>query len=254
MLLLIFIERMSIQDFGRFHLSLLQASRHTRQVGLIDRLSILIEVIPCLVCMGKTQTKAIVALILQSISIFVLLVVIGFLIAFMASNFTLCLGFQCYQNSTTFASYLNDTYLPYSSYNYTILKRAFIVSELVCSFVYIVFAVMYILLFIRCLKKLPKTPPVALAVPQTSPAKIHMTSHTQRTTTHVSNISSIGQLPSAKSSLTVTNPSAPNSPYYRAQKVCPNCKHVSPYVPEKNIVECPNCHYQSPYVEHAQQS
>ena len=201
--------------------------------------------------MGKTQTKAMVALVLQCISIVVILVVIGFLIAFMATNFTLCLGFQCSQNTTTFAANLNDTYLAMSSYSYTILKRAFIVSELVCSFIYIVFAVMYIGLFIRCMKQLPSIRPIARATTTTT---TRQKSHISRvTTTHVSTISNISQAPSATSNRTAANPSAPNSPYNRAQKVCPNCQYVSPYVPEKNIVECPNCHYQSPYVEHAQQ-
>jgi exosome complex RNA-binding protein Csl4 len=41
--------------------------------------------------------------------------------------------------------------------------------------------------------------------------------------------------------------------YNVAQQVCPNCKHVSPYIPQGNIVQCPSCGYQSSLVEHAQQ-
>lgn len=245
---------MSIQAFGPFRSFSLQRSRLMQRVSSTKASCVpehSTDLPLCLVCMGKTQTKAIVALVLQIIAIVVLLVVMGFLIAFMATNFTLCLGFQCSQNTTTFAANLNDTYLAMSSYSYTILKRAFIVSELVCSFVFVVFAVMYIGLFIQCMKKLPDIRPIARA---TTEATTRRKSRQSRvTTTHVSSISDMSQIPSPTSNRTKTNPSAPNSPYYRAQKICPNCQYVSPYIPEKNVVECPSCHYQSPYVEHAQQ-
>lgn len=48
------------------------------------------------------------------------------------------------------------------------------------------------------------------------------------------------------------SPSAIRSTY-NAQKVCPNCQHVSPYILNENILKCPKCNYQSNLVEHAQQ-
>jgi hypothetical protein len=185
------------------------------------------------VCTKRTQTKAIIALIFQLISVSVVIIVIVFLIIFIASSFTLCLGFQCYQNSST----------RFSSSDYISLKRAFISCELACSFIYIILALIYIILFIKCYKKLPRNNsiirPVSIQRKQLStlsrksrPWSLLVSSHKR----------------SAINKRTRVLPS-----HIGAQKVCPNCKHVSPYIPEGNIVECPKCRYQSPLVEHAQQ-
>jgi hypothetical protein len=166
------------------------------------------------VCTKRTQTKAIIALIFQLISVSVVIIVIVFLIIFIASSFTLCLGFQCYQNSST----------RFSSSDY-------------------ILALIYIILFIKCYKKLPRNNsiirPVSIQRKQLStlsrksrPWSLLVSSHKR----------------SAINKRTRVLPS-----HIGAQKVCPNCKHVSPYIPEGNIVECPKCRYQSPLVEHAQQ-
>jgi hypothetical protein len=167
-----------------------------------------------------------------------MIVVVVFMIIFIASNFTLCLGFQCSQNASTF----------YSSSDYITLKRAFISCELVCSVIYIILSAIYIILFIKCYKKIPAINPIirppsiqhkrqlSNLSKKSRPWSLSMASY---------NRSDINERTHVLSSSAIT--------HAIAQKVCPNCKHVSPYIPEGNIVECPQCGYQSPLVEHAQQ-
>jgi len=110
------------------------------------------------VCTNKRQTKAIIALIFQ---LFVLFAVIGFLITFICNDFTLCFDFQCDQTSTSFTSSSNNTSsLTFSSTTYTILKRVFIICELVCSVIFIIFSIIYIILFIKCSRQLPRIHPI----------------------------------------------------------------------------------------------
>jgi hypothetical protein len=192
-----------------------------------------------LVCATRTQTKATVALGLQILSIVVVFVVIGFLMAFIATNFKLCVSFQCYQNSST--SYSNSTY--------TTLKQAFISTELACSVVHITLSVMYIIAFVKCYKKLPRVHPLVIGLPRENTVMKRQVSVISR---HLSAVSSTSYNRSLISARTRASSLSARS-YYGAQKICPNCKYVSPYYPEENIVECPRCKYRSQYVEHAQQ-
>lgn len=214
----------------------------------------------------RTQTKATVALILQVLSIFVMMIVIGFLIAFIATGFTLCLGIQCSQSSST----------SFSSSDYSALKKAFISTEFVCSIGYVVCSIIYIVLFVKCYKKLPRIHPLV----RREPSRISIekrkfsTVSTKSRPLSVSVVSSNNQLINSEhirltSSTTVatgttgttaatgaagTVPATNTSiAYTGVEKMCPNCRHISPYIPSGYIVECPNCKYQSPLVEHAQQ-
>ncbi len=194
-----------------------------------------------LVCMKRTQTKALVALILQIISILVLFVVIGFLIAFIASNFTLCLGIQCSQGASTY----------YSSSTYTSLKAAFISCELAFAVIYIILSIIYIILYIKCYQKIPTVNPVVRSVPLRSSMgtrQLGTLSQASRTWPQSSlsynPVDMSEQMRISTSSIT---------PYNGAQQVCPICQHVSPYISSRNIVQCPKCGYRSPFVEHAQQ-
>jgi hypothetical protein len=170
-----------------------------------------------------------------------MMAVMGFLIAFIVSGFTLCLGFQCYLNSST----------TFSSSTYTTLKQAFIGCELACSAAYIILSITYIIFFIKCYKKLPRIHPVVQRLPTQTVIENRQLSSLSRTSRPYSmsvisdNQQDINERISALSSSTAT--------YSGAQKICPNCRHVSPYIPLGNIVECPSCKYQSPLVEHAQQ-
>ncbi len=187
-------------------------------------------------------------MIFQSIAIFVLLAVIGFLIAFIISDFTLCFGFQCNQTSTTFISTSNTTYFTYSSTMYAILKRIFIICELVCAVIFIIFSIIYIILFIKCLKQLPHIHPLIHALPIQSAVSNRLTSSVSQSISmsHVNYIQSdvreqIHMAPSA------------TGLSYNAQKICPNCQYLSPYIPNEDVLRCPECDYQSHLVEHAQQ-
>lgn len=195
-----------------------------------------------LVCSTRTQTKAIIALILQLISIIVLLTVIGFLIAFIASNFTLCVASQCSQASST----------SFSSSNYLTLKQAFISTELVCSIIYIILSIIYIILFIKCYKKIPPIHPIIRRLPTQSAMGSRQLSTLSQKSRSWSTLTGHHNRVNNNEHSRILSSSASTS-YNGAQKVCPNCKHVSPYIPQGNIVECPNCKYQSPLVEHAQQ-
>jgi hypothetical protein len=194
------------------------------------------------VCATRTQTKATIALGLQILSAVVMFVVIGFLMAFIATNFKLCIGFQCYQKSST--SYSNSTYF--------ILKQAFISTELACSVVHITLTIMYIILFVKCFKQLPRVHPLVVGLPRESTMITRQASVMSRTSRHLSAVSRTSHPPSVVSARTRVSALSARS-YYGAQKICPNCKYVSAYQPEENIVECPRCNYQSPFVEHAQQ-
>jgi hypothetical protein len=166
----------------------------------------------------------------------------GFLMAFIATNFTLCIGFQCSQNSST----------PYSTSAYASLKQAFISCELACSIVYITLSIMYIILFIKCFKKLPRVHPLVVGVPRENTiVNRQVSSFLSRTSQHWSMSSTSYNRSDATDRINILSSSTLS--YYSAQKICPNCKHVSPYIPEGNILECPSCKYQSPLVEHAQQ-
>lgn len=200
-----------------------------------------------LVCTKKTQTKATVALVLQCVTIPVLLVVIGFLIAFVASDFTLCIGSQCSQTSTTFVSEYNRSKFSFSAATYTLLKRVFIVCELVCAVIFTQLSIIYIVVYVKCLQKLPHIHPVRRLPPITT-AVNHQSISSARSLSMAS-IQHAQSTVSSQSQRLVSKTSG----YYQAQKVCPECGHVSPYVPATNIVECPKCHYRSPFVEHAQQ-
>jgi hypothetical protein len=191
--------------------------------------------------MKRTQTKALVALILQIISILVLFVVIGFLIAFIASNFTLCLGFQCSHSASTY----------YSSSTYTSLKAAFISCELAFSIIYIILSIIYIIFYIKCYNKIPTINPVVRSVPLQSAMgtrQLGTLSQASRSWPQSASTYNRGDMsePIRVSTSSIT-------PYNGAQQVCPICKHVSPYISLGNIVQCPKCGYQSPFVEHAQQ-
>ncbi|CAF0872366.1 unnamed protein product [Rotaria sordida] len=193
------------------------------------------------VCAKNTLTKAMITLFLQIISILVMLVVIGFSIAFIATNFTLCFGYQCSQTSST----------SYSSPTYTILKRAFISCELVFSIIYIMLSIIYVILFIKCYNKISSIHPIVHSLPVQSAIS----------NKKLSNLSQSSQSwslsPSSNNRSNINEPvriiSSTNILYNVAQKVCPNCKYVSPYIPQGNTIECPKCGYQSNLVEHAQQ-
>ena len=104
---------------------------------------------------ARTQTKATITLALQILSIVVVLVMMGFSMVFIiATNFTLCLGFQCSQNFST----------TYSSSVYNTLKQAFISTELACSIVYITLAIMYTIVFVKYYRKLPRVHPLVVGV------------------------------------------------------------------------------------------
>ena len=230
---------MFIQVFGVFHFFLHQRSVVTRVVRIkihsIDPLDF-----SCFskVLFDKTRTKATIALVLQSISIFVLLVSIGFLIAFISTTFTMCLGTQCSQTSNSFVSQSNTSPYRFSTETYYQLKRIFIGFQLALSLLFIICSIIYIILFIRCSNEVPHIYPIQ------DVETIDKLSTGQRLTSIPSSVRS-----GRSSTIVYTTTTS----YYRAQKVCPNCKHVSEYVPDKDIVECPKCKYQSPLVEHAQQ-
>jgi len=197
----------------------------------------------------------------------VMLVVMGFLMAFIVSNYTLCFGFQCSQSASTY----------FSSSTYNSLKQAFISCELACSIIYILLSIIYIIVFIKCYKQIPRIHPKVRA---SSSVRSTVTGHRQSSTLsrisghrQSSNLSRIsGHRQSSNLSRISRHESMSTISYNRsditekqrilststtsqslAQKVCPNCKNVSPYIPQGNIVECPHCKYQSPLVEHAQQ-
>ncbi|CAF0825378.1 unnamed protein product [Rotaria sp. Silwood1] len=192
------------------------------------------------VCATKTQTKAIVALILQIISMLVMLVVIGFLITFIATNFTLCLGFQCFQTSSS----------SHSSSTYTTIKQVFIVCELVFSIIYTILSIIYIILFIKCYNKISRIHPIVHSLPVSSGIS-------NKTLTNFSRSRQSGSVSTISNNRSNINEQvrlvSSTYAYNGAQKVCPNCKHVSSYMPQENIIECPKCGYQSNLVEHAQQ-
>jgi hypothetical protein len=170
-----------------------------------------------------------------------MLIVIGFLIAFISSNFTLCLGFQCSQSSST----------SLSSSTYNTLKQAFIATEFVSSILYIILSIIYIILFIKCYKKLPRIHPIVrLEVVQSAIDKRQLSNLTS-TSLYWSNSTISYNRPDHNEQSLILSSSTIS--YNGAQKLCPNCQFVSPYVPNENIVECPSCKYQSPLVEHAQQ-
>jgi ribosomal protein S27AE len=177
--------------------------------------------------------------------------VVGFLIAFIASNFTLCLGFQCSQASTTFASTSNTAYFTFSSSTYTLLKQVFIICELVCAVIFIIFSIIYIILFVKCSKKLPRIHPVVPPAPVKSAANNRLTSSLTQSSRPLS-MSQRSHIPSAATQQTRMTPLSAES-YHTAEKICPNCGHISPYTPNDDILECPKCNYQSNLVEHAQQ-
>jgi len=190
-------------------------------------------------------------LIFQSIAIFVLLVVIGFLIAFIISDFTLCFGFQCDQTSTTFVSTSNPNYLTFSSTMYGILKRVFIISELVCAVIFIIFSIIYIILFIKCLKKLPYIHPLKHTLPIRSAVSNRLKSSISQSSQSIS-MSYVNYIQSDVREQSHMAPSATRLSY-NAQKRCPKCQYISPYIPNEDVVKCPKCNYQSHLVEHAQQ-
>jgi hypothetical protein len=176
-----------------------------------------------------------IALVLQLISILVILIVISFLIAFLATNFTLCLAFQCSQNSST----------SFSSSTYIVLKQAFISCELVCTIIFLILSIIYIILFIKCYQKLPR-----------NHSSIHPMDNRQLSTlSKTSRPWSMSTISYNRSDIPKKNREIPSATlsYYSAQKVCSNCQYISPYIPQGNMVECPKCSYQSPLVEHAQQ-
>ncbi|UJR10382.1 hypothetical protein I4U23_014587 [Adineta vaga] len=189
------------------------------------------------VCTKRTRTKSFIALILQSISIVVVLLVIGFLIAIVASDFSLCLGFQCSQQASTY----------FSSSTYNFLKRAFILCELLCAIIYIILSILYIVLFIKryhTSKRIDSTRSVSPV--RTTIVRRRLPTSSRKSQLLVgSNRLNVNEKTYVLSSSLVA--------YNGAQQVCPICKHISVYIPHGNIVQCPKCSYQSPLVEHAQQ-
>jgi len=203
------------------------------------------------VCTNKSQMKATVALIFQSIAIFILLAVIGFLIAFIIRDFTLCFGFQCDQTSTTFISTSNTTYFTYSSIIYGILKRVFIICELVCAVIFIIFSIIYIILFIKCLKQLPHIHPLKHALPTRSAVSNRLKSSASQSTQPISMLR-VDYIQSDVRGHSHTAPSATRLSY-NAQEICPKCQYISPYIPNEDVDKCSICDYRSHLVEHAQQ-
>ena len=155
--------------------------------------------------------------------------VMGFLMAFIATTFTLCLVLQCSENSTT--SFSNATYLS--------LKQGFITTEFACSTIYMALAVVYIVLFVKCYNKLPRIHPLIRPVP------VEHTLGTRQSSILSTSLSIHHRLDTYEGKRTPVP--------VHAEKVCPKCQHVSPYIPEEKFVQCPKCKYQSPLVEHAQQ-
>lgn len=149
--------------------------------------------------------------------------------AFIATNFTLCLGLQCLESSST----------SFDSSSYSALKQGFIGTEFICSTIYVTLAILYIVLFIKCSYKIPRNARLIRPVPL---------QHTLGT--RQSSILSASTMTYHRSNTTDSLRSQTTS---RAEKVCPNCQHVSPYIPQDGLVQCPKCQYQSPLVEHAQQ-
>ncbi|CAF0847551.1 unnamed protein product [Adineta ricciae] len=189
------------------------------------------------VCTKRTRTKSFIALILQSISILVVLLVLAFLIAIIASNFSLCLGIQCSQEASTY----------FSTTTYNFLKRAFILCEFLCAIIYIVFAFIYVFLFIQRYQKSTRVNPTAY-VPsaRTTILRRRLPASSRKARWKIgSNRLDVNERVYVLSSTLST--------YSGAQQVCPICKHISLYIPQGNIVQCPKCAYQSPFVEHAQQ-
>jgi len=188
----------------------------------------------CSVCTKKSQTKAIVALIFQCIAVLVLLAVVGFLILFIVTDYQFCLGFQCSQNMTTFVSALDTNSFTFSLSTHILLKQVFILCELAFAIVFILFAILYLILFIKSLKKLPRIHPIKqLPSVQSSVSK--------------------RQMISSKSYLQPTLSSTRKQIVVQAQKICPNCKHISPYNSNETTLRCPKCGYRSNRVEHGQQ-
>lgn len=182
-----------------------------------------------------------VALIFQIISILVMFIVIGFLITFIVTNYTICFGFQCSQPTST----------SFSSSTYRSLKQAFIGCELAASIVYVILAVIYIILFIKCYNKVSKIHRNVRSVSiRTSLGHSALSSLSRSHKKRSISIASSNRInPNERTTTTVST----TIQYNGAEKVCPNCKHVSPYFPESDIIECPKCGYQSNLVEHAQQ-
>ena len=173
----------------------------------------------------------------------------GFLIAFIATDFTLCLGIQCSQPSSTI----------FSSSDYFKLKQAFISCELACSILFIILSIFYIFYFIKCYKKLPRIHPIVrpertvtqstLGLPQLSTMSKVSRPWSLSTRTNTHHHSRVATTEHIRISSTATTTAIQST----AEKICPICKHVSPYIPGDDIIVCPNCGYKSPLVEHAQQ-
>lgn len=159
----------------------------------------------------------------------IVIIMMGFLMAFIATGFALCLGLQCLENSST--SFSNSTY--------SALKQGFISTEFVCSTIYIALAILYIVLFVKCYQKIPRIPRLIRPVPLQHTLGTRQSSILSASTNTYYRSNTMDSIRSQTSS--------------RAEKVCPNCKHISPYIPQENLVQCPKCKYQSPLVEHAQQ-
>jgi predicted RNA-binding Zn-ribbon protein involved in translation (DUF1610 family) len=117
--------------------------------------------------------------------------------------------------------------------------------------IYILSSIIYIILFVRCLKQLPRIHPLKQGPPIKSAVSNRLTSSLSPSSRPLST-SNISYMRSETSAQTHVAASA-TILYSSAQKVCPNCGHISPYIPDKDIVECPKCAYKSPLVEHAQQ-
>ena len=163
----------------------------------------------------------------------IVMIVMGFLMTFIVTNFTLCLGFQCSQNTST----------TYSTSVYLALKQAFISCELACSIIYLVLSILYIIFFVKCYQQIPRIHPMIRPLPPQSALGKRQLSTLSRTSRPCSTLSSLKTIEQTR----ILSSSS------LAQKVCPNCKHVSPYTSQESIIQCPNCKYQSSLVEHAQQ-
>lgn len=159
----------------------------------------------------------------------IIIIVMGFLMAFIATSYNFCLDLQCSQNSST--SFSNATYIS--------LKQGFITTEFICSTIYMALAGVYIVLFIKCYNKIPRIHPLI------RPATVEHTLGTRQ--------SSILSMSMSIHHRSDTQLSRQTPVPVRAEKVCPQCQHVSPYIPDEKLVQCPKCKYRSPLVEHAQQ-
>lgn len=203
-----------------------------------------------IVWMLKTPPKAMVAAVLQVIGIFVLLVSTGFLIAYMSTNFTFCLGSQCSQNGTSFVSESNTAAYRYSAETYALLKRIFIGFEFALTILFIISSVTFVFWFMKSTTLLAEIYPIKLPVDKLNQS----TNGDDASGNKFMSASNFSFITSEKTGRTSTVISTTLTNYYRAEKVCPECGHASPYIPDKSIVECPKCHYKSPFVEHGQQS